>query len=360
MGVAMARSPMLGRLLAATLLLSSLALAGCSDAPEATGDEPPLPREGVEDCQGDCPVGEALAPAWKVGQWWDHHWYFGPEDSTGFVVKAIVVAKGSAGYQLATDEVIDAASHAAFYFHDQGVMSPQDWTVRDAGGQFQFPWYSFPLHDGKTWTAREENLDFFLDRVSRDLTMTATAINGTPGAFMVEARDGDGLRARYDYQPALGWFSEYYAYDPSSESGDYQIRMATDANGQGWSGTYYTATADFLLNTYSDFTPFAPSPPDPPASFTITAEHTHTMAILFSYAVGGGAAHSQLLAPDGQHWEAYATTFPDGSTGPLQSQPFVFLPAIPGEWRYAFVAGDSVYSGGGCQAFGVKLSSGTL
>jgi hypothetical protein len=306
--------------------------------------------------------GNATAPTWSVGQWWDHHWYFGPADTVGFVVKAIVVENGTDGYRLATDEAVDAASHAAFYFHDQGVMSPTDWTVRDFGGAFQMPYYSFPLSDGKTWRAQEENLDFALQRVSRQLTLTATAIDGTPGAFLIEARDEAGdLRGRWDYQPAIGWFSDYRLYQPGTQDAEqYSIRMVHEAQGLGWTGTYHLAAADFLLNTYRDFSPFAPSPPQAPAQFTLTAEHTHAFVVLFSYAVAGGAAHGQLVAPDGQHWEASATTLPDGSPGPVQSQPFIFVPGVPGDWRFAFAAADAAYAGGGCFAFGMRLAAATL
>src|SRR5688572_6633798 len=109
---------MLARLAAAAGLLA-VALAGCSGAPAA--------RDLLDDGAG-LPEGSALdaaptatAPTWSVGQYWDHRWYFGPQDTTGFVVKAIVVENGSTGYRLATDEAVDAASHASFYFHDQGT-----------------------------------------------------------------------------------------------------------------------------------------------------------------------------------------------------------------------------------------------
>lgn len=333
-----------------------MALAGCSDAP------------GTDSLLDDAPVTSAnelgttalaAAPQWAVGQSWDHHWYFGPQDTQGFVVKAIVVENSSAGYRLATDEPSDAASHASFYFHDQGLMSTADWTVRDADGAFAFPWYNFPLEDGKTWRGREENLDFNLERVSRDLTMTATAINGTPGAFSVEARDGQGLRARYDYQPSIGWFSEYLAFDPAGNGTQWQVRMVNEGQGKGWTGTYYTAKADFLLNTITVVAPTSPAPPPPPSTFTITDAHTHVLAVPFVFAAAGASA-AELTAPDGQHWEAYMVADQGGAALAAAQPNLVFVPAVAGDWHFATAGAGAFVAGGGCFAFGVTLASGTL
>ena len=344
----------------APILLAALAtrpalFAGCSDVPDAgqLGDLAGAPT-------GQDAAGEAVAqaaPTWRVGQWWDHHWYFGPQDSTGFVVRSIVVGNSS-GYRLATDEVIDAASHAAFYFHDLGTMGP-DWVVRDFSGEFSFPWYSFPLSDGKTWTAREENLGFDLQTLSQDLTLRATAINGTPGAFAIEARSAEGLRGRWDYQPAIGWFSEYRAYDGGDDPEAYTIRMVDEAHGQGWTGTYQEATADFLLNTLTVLVPTAPSAPPPPSSFTLTAAHTHVLAIPYAFAAGG-ASGAELVAPDQRHWEAYQVADAQGNVVQQAMPGLVFEPAVAGDWRFATVGAAAFVAGGGCLAWGVTVTPGTL
>jgi hypothetical protein len=354
---------MIPRLLLAAALVA--ALAGCSDAPAATGTDPAA--DAADAANGAGPGhsadgmahAEQAAPAWQVGQWWDHHWYFGPQDTQGFMVKAIVVGNDSAGWRLATDEAIDAASHAAFYFHDQGTMGP-DWSVRDFGGAFQFPWYSFPLHDGKTWTAHEENLDFNLQKLSQQLTLKATAINGTPGAFSIEARAPDGLRALYDYQPSIGWFSEYRAYaGGATDPAQYNLRMVDEGHGRGYAGTVYTATADFLLDTASTVAPTAPAAPAPPASFTVTESHTDVLAIPFVFAAAG-ASTAELAAPDGRHWEAYQVTDHTGSVVQGQQPGIVFVPAAPGDWRFATAGAGAFVAGGGCFAWGITLTSATL
>jgi hypothetical protein len=349
---------MLARALVAVSVLALL-LSGCASktAAPATGA---LPSTGPGAMTG-MDANHAMAPQWKVGQWWDHHWYFGPQDTTGFMVKSIVVSNGTDGMRLATDDPLDAASHSSFYFHDQGVMGP-DWSVRDFGGAFQFPWYSFPLKDGKTWTAHEENLDFNLQKVSRDLTLKATAINGTMGAFMIEASTAEGLRARYDYQPSIGWFSEYRAYDPANpDPTQYNARMVNEKQGQSWTGTYYIAKADFLLNAQSVFVPAAGVvQPSTQPTFTVTPDHTNVMAIPFAFAQAGGA-NTELVAPDGRHWESYTTGFADGSPGPLQNQPgLVFVPAAVGDWHCATVGAGVLVWGGGCFAWGVTMTSATL
>lgn len=355
--VARAVAPLLAFALLATLL------AGCSGGGSAPA-EGALPQGGDDQDgaggAGDAAGSRAEAPWWRVGQWWDHHWFFGPQDTQGFTVKSIVTANATDGWHLATDEAADAASHAAFYFHDLGVMG-RDWTVRDDGGQFVFPWYDFPLEHNKTWTAREENLDFNLQRVSRDLTLTATAIPGEPGAFLVEARTAEGLRARYDYQPDLAWFSTYEAYDPAAgPDAPYQVRMVTEAHGQGWTGTHYRAQADLLLNTLSVVAPVAAyAQPNPQGQFTITEAHTHVVAVLFSFAAGGASAGT-LVAPDGQHWESSYVGDPNGAPLPGQSQPFVFVEAVPGTWRFATAGAATFVAVGGALAWGAVVESGTL
>lgn len=353
---------MIPRLLLAAAFVAA-ALAGCSSPPAATGTDPAADAAGGTGSShpaGGMMHAEQAAPAWQVGQWWDHHWYFGPQDTQGFVLKTIVASNGSAGWRLATDQAEAAAEHAAFYFHDEGTMGT-DWSVSDFGGAFQFPWYSFPLHDGKTWTAHEENVDFNLQKVSQQLTLKATAINGTPGAFAIEARTPDGgLRALYDYQPSIGWFSDYRAYPAgATDPAQYNLRMADDAHGSGYTGTVYTATADFLLNAVSFTSAQPPSTPSPPASFTITESHTHVLAIPF-VAAAAGAGSAELLAPDGRHWEAYVVA--DQAGAPVQGQQanLVFVPAAPGDWRFAAAGGGAFFGGGGCLAWGVTLTQATL
>src|SRR4051812_45748296 len=109
------------------VLLLALALSGCAAkapppaaAPAGSGSHSMAP--------GEMAAMPGTAPQWKVGQWWSHHWYFSANDTQGFMVKAIVVSAGADGARLATDNALDAASHAAFYFDDQGTMGP-DWVV---------------------------------------------------------------------------------------------------------------------------------------------------------------------------------------------------------------------------------------
>lgn len=351
---------MFARLLVAVSIVA--ALAGCS------GEAPPAAAAAGSDAGEHSghplsPEGHAqqAAPAWQVGQWWEHQWSFSPQDTSGgFLVKSVVVANGSAGFTLAADEAVDAASHAAFYFNDLGTMGP-DWTVRDDGGAFQFPWYSFPLHDGKAWTGREENIGFDLQPVSQDLSLKATAINGTPGAFAIEVRTSDGaLRALYDYQPSIGWFSEYRQYGPGSQDPEqWYVRIVDHAHGKGWSGTYYTASADFLLGYVSHVVPNPPVAPSPPASFTVAESHTDVVAVAFAFAAGGASA-AELAAPDGRHWEAYQVTGADGN--PMQNvQPStLFVPAAAGDWRFATAGAGAFVAGGGCFAWGVTMSQATL
>jgi hypothetical protein len=238
-------------------------------------------------------------------------------------------------------------------------MGP-DWVVRDAGGKFVYPWYSFPLKDGKAWTVREENLDFNLNKVSRDPQLKATAIKGSPGAFMIEARTAEGLRARYDYRPDLGWFSEYRTFNPSGNPAVYQLRIVNEGQGLGWSGTYYTAKADLLLSTVTAVSPPAAQvTPSTQNTFTVTTAQTQVLAIPFAFAAAG-AAETELVAPDNRHWESYTVADQNGQALRAAQPGLLFVPAAAGDWRCVTAGAGAIAFGGGCLAWGVALAAGTL
>lgn len=344
------------------LLLLTFALAGCAGG-GGGGDG----GAGANDPGGASPGGAnggnvtdpGAAPTWQVGQSWTHDWTIG--SSTQFQVESIVVDAGAGGYRLAAATDQDAANHAAFFFHTLGQMDA-GWTVHQ--GDYAYPWYSFPLTDGKTWTATESNLDFNLNDVQRELKMTARLVNGTGGVpthYMVEQRTSDGgLRALYDYRPDLDWFSSYSLFDPAQPDSPPQLTLKTSAAKTGYKGDYFEATSDFLLNTFSIVSPAgAQASGDPYSSFTITADHTHVLAIVFAFAAAG-ASHAELVAPDGQHWEANHVADADGNTlggnGGLQ----VLVPAVAGDWRFANGGASPFAAGSGCYAWGVTVTQGTL
>jgi hypothetical protein len=301
------------------------------------------------------------APSLKPGMDWDHHWTFGTDGSAQFDVKSIVVANASGTYTLATNDPRLAAEDAAFFFGELGSVSLPDFTVSENG--YRFPWYSFPLHDGKTWTAKEDNLDFSLAKVSRDLTFRATLVNATaavPAHYAIEARAGDALRATYDYRRDIGWFSQFTGYEVVNGTDVPVTHVTTTAWGTGWTGAYTVATGDFLLDEVLASSPVAGHFDESgPTAFTITAKHTNVLAIPFAFAAPG-AATTEIVAPDGTHWDTVSAGDQTGKNVYAMSPGEVFVPAIPGDWRVAIAGAGAFAFGGGCFAWGITLTPGTL
>ncbi len=345
---------------ALSALLVAALLAGCADdAPASPGDGAAAAGMGASTAGGGNATDPGAAPVWQVGQTWKHDWTIG--GSTAFDSRSVVVAAGGDGYRLASDDHADAVNHAAFFFHNLGQMD-KDWSIHQQ--QYAFPWYDFPLADGKTWTAHEENIDFNLGAVSRDLTMTARLVNASgnvPAHYAIEQRTSDGgLRAKYDYRSDVGWFHDLQLFDPAAPDSPPQVTLTTTSWGKGWTGTYYEATSDFLLNTFSFVSPAGgAAQPQPPTSFAVTADHTDVLAIVFAFAAAGGSA-AELVAPDGQHWEANHVADQDGNTlygnGGVQVQ----VPAVAGEWRVAWAGASPFAAGGGAFAWGVTVTEATL
>ena len=297
------------------------------------------------------------APVWAVGQSWTHDWTLG---TTTFQVQSIVVDDGD-GYRLAASEQQDAINHAAFFFHDLGRMDAS-WSVHQ--GDYVYPWYDFPLSDGKTWKRDEVNLDFNLQEVTRELTMTARLVNasaGVPAHYAIEQRTADGgLRATYDYDASLGWFRDLKLYDPAAPGSEPQVSLHTSATATGYTGAYHEADGELLLAYFPIHSPIGGQVSATPTDqFTITSTHTHVMALAFAFAAAG-ASHVELVAPDGQHWEANQVGDPDGGTVAGNGGVQVIVPAVPGEWRAAFAGASPIVAGGGCFAWGVVATSGTL
>jgi hypothetical protein len=349
---------MAARTLLPLALLATLALAGCSGNSPAASSNPAPGSDGPPGAATSASDAAGAEPHWAKGQTWTHDYTIGT--NTVFSVKSIVVDNAT-GYRLAADEKEDAVNHAAFFFHDLGQMD-KDWIVHQGG--YQFPWYNFPLTDGKTWTAHEENLDGNLQPVSRDLTAKATfvpALGGVPAHYAIQQRTSDGnLRADYDYRSDLGWFSAMTLYDPTVPGDVPQVTVKTSATGHDYKGDYLEAQADFVLNYFSFTAPLSGQVvPQPEASFPITADDTDVMFISFAFAAVG-ASHTELVAPDGQHWESSAVADQDGNNvvgnGGLQ----VIVPAVAGDWRVVSGGASPFAAGGGVFAWGVQVTKGTL
>jgi hypothetical protein len=286
----------------------------------------------------------AQAPAWKVGQSWDHRFYLGQNDTKGVLATVVVARDQGASWLLATPSNLTAALHAAFYFPDLGTFTKADLAGSDGGRSF--PWYHFPLSDGKTWTANEKNVGFDLKPVSYDVSCAAKLVPGAagqPDRFTVTCTTGGKLRSIYDYDPTVGWFTEFRSYDTSAAHtpDQWQVRIAQEALRFNAQGTVYSDKADFIANIQSVFAPGAV--PSPANSFTMTADHTFLLGFLLSFA-SDGVQNTELYDPmlrrvtGYQAFNSPVNSFADGPD-------ILFTPGVAGDWHVLSYGAGAVAGG---------------
>jgi hypothetical protein len=343
------------RVLMAFLLVGSALVSGCSGNGSPPADDvdtdPTVPGLPPVVAPGDLPV-------WSYGQSWKHNWTlrFGGAEQD-FPLEVVVTNVTDAGYELATDTLETALFHASFFFPDLGFMA-KDLSA-NTQADYSFPWYNFPLADGKTWQATESNLDFDLQEVTNTLTLTTSAMAvGTPDEhYMVTARDGTGLRAYYDYQPGLGWFSEFRAYQGGEDLENWTIRIVASGMDLDWSGTWYRADADLLLYHINLVVPTAPAAPSPQASFDVTADYTHVQLLMFSFAETG-AHDTQVIAPNGDRYQAVVA--PVETAPHIPYNEIVQVPAQVGTWQAVTAGASPFVAGGGILAWGATVQQGNV
>ncbi|HUR26351.1 MAG TPA: hypothetical protein VM327_10105 [Candidatus Thermoplasmatota archaeon] len=350
--------------------LLALGLAGCSSDPPAADDGTPTPADGSGSGPGpgagDGAAVDGSAPQWTVGQWWDHKWFFGTTASEPFTVKTIVAEDLGPSFLVATDDNLTSALHGAFLFPTLGVFPKGEVTA--TVGDSSWPWYHFPLSDNQTWTDTIVSRDGS-GTASSGFSITATVhaaaeivtTVGTKPGFEVEARSAGKLFARYDYVPAIGWFSRATFYDVAATEETPQFILETSQVGQDYRGPYFDSVGDVLSTHFNLLVPTAPSPPNPTSTFAVTESHTQVLAVMFSFAAAG-AHTTELVAPDGRHWTSFQASDQDGgnldSIGPAGG--LVFVPAVAGDWRVVTAGAGAFVAGGGLQAYGITQRAGQL
>lgn len=188
-------------------ILLVLLLAGCSDAPAASGEEP----------TGATPM---TAPTWVEGMYWT---YATPEGSA-----ALIVTNATA-----ETYVLDTNLDAMAYYHARSVADEGRGIsylgnigaidLSGSQGSDAVRYYQWPLVDGLTWQSQWD-----------DETLTIQARPEGDG-FAMEARNESGeLRVRYDYDPALEWFSYMHFY--GNDTVEYALDL--EASGENYTGEY--------------------------------------------------------------------------------------------------------------------------
>lgn len=316
------------RRLLAPFLLAAMLLAGCSDSPTSTAEaDGQTPTDG----QVLATASSIPAPTWEVGQWWEWQVSFGTETLPD-TFKSIVVA-ATAGYNLATESTQEAKREAAYGRPLLGAIGA-DFSMDGYGGSWQV--LSFPLTDGKTWTATIPNIAWdVLVPGPVEVAMTATFEDSGLVSFMGHVEEGMILEGTYD--PATGWFSSLNLYDIDPGQEELEIGFTAANTGTNYTGPYFLHTAKLLLELVDgsgfDDDPTAGGQPyaqtQPQGSFTMAADTT-----LYGWVETGsfvGVRQAVLLAPDGTVRRAEAVGAMDGDWNGA----YFDEPGQAGDWHLA-------------------------
>lgn len=341
-------------------LVASLLLAGCSD------DKAPGPAEGTDE-GGAASSAEALtsipAPEWQVGQWWEWETTFssGARPET---FRSIVLATG-ASYALVTERDGMSKESAAF---GHPLLAPVRAGDLAMGGWGDAPWslLSFPLTDGKTWTASIPNLawDVFLPADTVETTFTATFLDaaaGQPAVVAIVGMVGEAKVMDAEYDPATGWFRLLTFYDVDPGQDPLEVSWQAKTAGTNYTGPYHEAAATLLL-AFDDRVGFSDGPTEGGQPYTQAPQPYHTFTMgegttLYGYVIAesvAGARRMVLVDPANQERHIAAVGAPEG-------EEFLFVdePGQAGEWRL-LTAGAGGFSGGFADLFEIVAVQGTM
>jgi hypothetical protein len=342
-----------------------LLLAGCSgddktEAPQETEEPPcaegfcvqdPLVTEDGRDLRTDLLATDRIqAPVWNVGDVFEQHMFFGRDDRAGQHVQTMVVAAGNDGYTIATSDEAAARFESVYDYPFLGHIG-KGLEI----SAFQSDWsgmYSFPLTDGTQWSGSIDDLinwNSYYYLPDFDLQMTASyadAIDTPHGdfpGFWIEAyTQDDDLLARYNYVPAVGWFSHLWLFDVETENPDdimfHAMSMGTSKN---YTGPYYTATSETVFeDLFGVFPPLVEGDPTP-KTFDFPDDQSAMMGIILPMAAPG-SMDVRVTDPDGfTESHSYSQFNMDGRGFDV----FLFeADPLPGEWQVQDL-GAGVYFG---------------
>lgn len=357
----------------ALLALALLLLSGCSgkapdaaaDAAKGDGDSPAdaVPAEVTTDASGKLSF---AAPDWKVGQWWEWETSFGAQ-TADFTYCSIVVATAGSSYTLATEREASAKDEAAFSMPLLGAVGRPDLAMGAWGDE---PWslLSFPLTDGKTWSARMPNIAWdVVDGDTVDLTMTARIPQPPAGdspVALIEGKAGGATLVAATYDPATGWFRDLWFWDVDAGQEGLEIGYHAKSAGMDYTGPIFQATATPLLDWFDgggfdDVPTEGGQPfvePHPYTDFTMQGGDGHLLyGVLLAEAVAGARA-VVLVDPNNQerHFEAHDAALEGGGS-------FLWLdePAVQGMWRVGS-AGAGGFSGAYGELFELVVTESAL
>jgi hypothetical protein len=341
-----------------SLAILALLLAGCTGSkPDA--EETGVPGATLAPGAADPSATSVAAPVWAIGQWWEWEVSFGTVTLEETFCSIVVAADGS-GYALATEKTAWAKEEAAF---DHPLLGTVSKGLVMSGLDGDWSLLSFPLADGKTWTASVPNIawDILPERV--DVAMTARFVpqQGKAPLVVLTGLSGTSTLLEAEFDPASGWFSSlrFFDIDPGQEALEVGFRAAS--SGTNYTGPWFQHVATPLVsladqNGFSDVPteggePYT-APPQPYVAFTVTEGKT-----LFGYVIAeavAGARAAALVDPANQARHLEAQGAPEGQAGL-----FLDEPGMPGEWRLV-TGGAGGYSGLYAEIFEVAEGGGTF
>lgn len=371
------------RVFIVALLLAATALAGCAgsgDEPAADADEPACEggfcgQETVDagdgrDLRTDLTVEDAVpAPAWEVGDVFEQHMFFGKDDLEGTHIQTMVVETDGSGSVLATSDEEAARFEATYDYPILGRIGAQLETT--AFGSDWSWMYRFPLQDGATWTGSVEGLINWntYNFSGFDITLQATydeAIDTPHGDFpglWIEGTTEDGeLLARYNYVPAIGWFSHFWLYDwDTQEPEDFMFHAMSMGTSKNYTGPFYQAEAEAVMD---DFFGVFPNPGNPagsvqgqpgPRDFTVP-ESDRVMGIAVPIAFPGRTEIVVTEPDEDQTTYAYQQL---GADGPGFDVYFIDQETEVGGWQAEF-RNAAVFTGAYLWLSAVTVEEGSL
>ncbi|MBW3581708.1 MAG: hypothetical protein KY455_01295 [Euryarchaeota archaeon] len=362
------------RPLLAVLVLALVALSGCvgeEDAPmdevkaqadkcvatDVCGAKAVLDETG-RDLRTDLTAEDELpAPTWEVGDVFEQHIYYGNADQNGEHIVTMVVDDGGDCYTVATTSQNAAKFEVVFDLPILGCIEKEH--LQTSAFDTDWDWmYDFPLTDGKTWDGKLDFLFNWNDNgiLNYEFTLTAayaskidTEKGDFPG-FVITGVTAEGEELlRYNYVPAVGWFSHFWIYDLTTDvSEDVIFHAMSMGRSSGYVGPYYVDESvggveaelfptGFIFQAAFQQNVVTPTPPV--RQFTVPEDATYLKGVIVPVACGG-QSHVSLIDPANKKTD-YSHAHDDpaycrdagGFDPALYTINFYDEPAVPGEWK---------------------------
>lgn len=343
---------------AIVFLLVTALLAGCSDKPKPadTGADGAAAAAAEATAFVDDPKHTVEAPTWQVGQWWEWQLSFGTQTRPDTFCTIVTGTTGN-GYAVATENQ-DMAKEAAAFSHP--LLSPISKGLGMEGWGGAWDLLSFPLTDGKTWTASLPNIAWdVLPADGVQVPMTATYDASLPG-YKVMGHVEQGMLLEATYLPATGWFGDLKLYDIDPGQEELEVGFHAKSAGLNYTGPLFHAEAKPLLVLEDGSGLDSPPPegqpfvqPQPAGSFTM-ATGTQLYGVLSAESVFGTRAIT-ITDPANQQRQVVSQGDLDGD----QQQLFLDEPGVMGTWQVV-TSGAGGYSYAYVELYEVTVTSSTM